>query len=177
MASYEELFAIGEGFDAFVAHGLPDEIAGVREVQQQLAKPGSISAETLRRIQAIEGHYRLLIAGEMWCPDCQINVTVMDHLQRLQPRVELAVITKGRAEDDLRERMALDRILIPVVLVLDGNFQPVGRFIERPLEVVAGGDALKPAYRAGEYLESTLRDLLDLFEKAEGRACPLLADR
>lgn len=170
MASYEELFAIGEGFDAFVAHGLPAEIAGVRKVQQQLAEPGSISAETLRRIQGIEGHYRLLIAGEMWCPDCQINVTVMDHLQRLQPRVELAVITKGRAEDDLRERMALDRILIPVVLVLDSSFQPVGRFIERPLEVVAGGDALKPAYRAGEYLESTLRDLLDLFEKAEGRA-------
>lgn len=170
MASYEELFAIGEGFDAFVAHGLPAEIAGVRKVQQQLAEPGSISAETLRRIQSIEGHYRLLIAGEMWCPDCQINVTVMDHLQRLQPRVELAVITKGRAEDDLRERMALDRILIPVVLVLDSSFQPVGRFIERPLEVVAGGDALKPAYRAGEYLESTLRDLLDLFEKAEGRA-------
>ncbi|WP_193452491.1 thioredoxin family protein [Pseudomonas nitroreducens] len=170
MASYEELFAIGEGFDAFVAHGLPAEIAGVRKVQQQLAEPGSISAETLHRIQAIEGHYRLLIAGEMWCPDCQINVTVMDHLQRLQPRVELAVITKGRAEDDLRERMALDRILIPVVLVLDSSFQPVGRFIERPLEVVAGGDALKPAYRAGEYLESTLRDLLDLFEKAEGRA-------
>ncbi|MFJ3050259.1 thioredoxin family protein [Pseudomonas nitroreducens] len=169
MASYEELFAIGEGFDSFVAHGLPDEIAGVRKVQQQLAEPGSINAETLRRILAIEGRYRLLIAGEMWCPDCQINVTVMDHLQRLQPRVELAVITKGRAEDDLRERMALDRILIPVVVVLDSDFQPVGRFIERPLEVVAGGDALKPAYRAGEYLESTLTDLLELFEKAEAR--------
>ncbi|WP_440465958.1 thioredoxin family protein [Pseudomonas sp. YH-1] len=170
MASYEELFSIGEGFDAFVAHGLAGEIAGVRKVQQLLAEPGTISADTLRRIQGVEGHYRLLIAGEMWCPDCQINVTVMDHLQRLQPRVELAVITKGRAEDDLRERMELDRILIPVVLALDGDFQPVGRFIERPQDVVAGGDALKPAYRAGEYLESTLRDLLDLFEKAEGRA-------
>ncbi|MFR0692894.1 thioredoxin family protein [Enterobacterales bacterium AE_CKDN230030158-1A_HGKHYDSX7] len=169
MASYEELFSIGEGFDAFVAHGLPGEIAGVRKVQQQLAEPGTISADTLRRIQAVQGRYRLLIAGEMWCPDCQINVTVMDHLQRLQPRVELAVITKGRAEDDLRERMELDRILIPVVLVLDGDFQPVGRFIERPRDVVAGGDALKPAYRAGEYLESTLRDLLELFEQAEGR--------
>jgi len=170
MASYEELFAIGEGFDAFVARGLHGEIAGVRKVQQLLAEPGTISAETLRRIQAVEGRYRLLIAGEMWCPDCQINVTVMDYLQRLQPRVELAVITKGRAEDDLRERMELDRILIPVVLVLDADFQPVGRFIERPQDVVAGGDALKPAYRAGEYLESTLCDLLDLFETAEGRA-------
>ncbi|KJK02997.1 hypothetical protein UB43_00240 [Pseudomonas sp. 21] len=170
MASYEELFSIGEGFDAFVAHGLPGEIAGVRKVQQLLAEPGTLSADTLRRIQAIEGRYRLLIAGEMWCPDCQINVTVMDHLQHLQPRVELAVITKGRAEDDLRERMALDRILIPVVLVLDSDFQPVGRFIERPQDVVSGGDALKPAYRAGEYLESTLRDLLALFEKAEARS-------
>lgn len=170
MASYEELFSIGEGFDAFVAHGLPGEIAGVRKVQQLLAEPGTVSANTLQRIEAIQGRYRLLIAGEMWCPDCQINVTVMDHLQRLQPRVELAVITKGRAEDDLRERMELDRILIPVVLVLDSDFLPVGRFIERPLDVVAGGDALKPAYRAGEYLESTLGDLLDLFERAEGRA-------
>ncbi|MBB4863247.1 alkyl hydroperoxide reductase subunit AhpF [Pseudomonas nitritireducens] len=169
MASFEELFSIGEGFDAFVAHGLPGEIAGVRQVQQRLAAADAISAETLRRIQAIEGRYRLLIAGEMWCPDCQINVTVMDYLQRLQPRVELAVISKGRAEDDLRERLALERILIPVVLVLDGDFQPVGRFIERPQDVVAGGDALKPAYRAGEYLESTLTDLLALFEKAEGR--------
>jgi len=170
MASYEELFSIGEDFAAFVAHGLPGEIAGVRKIQQLLAEPGAISAETLRRIQAVEGRYRLLIAGEMWCPDCQINVTVMDYLQRLQPRVELAVITKGRAEDDLRERLELDRILIPVVLVLDGGFQPVGRFVEKPLEVVAGGDALKPAYRAGEYLESTLRDLLALIETAEGRA-------
>ncbi len=170
MASFEELFSIGEGFDAFVAHGLPAEIAGVRKVQQQLAEPGTISTDTLRRVQAIEGRYRLLIAGEMWCPDCQINVTVMDYLQRLQPRVQLAVITKGRAEDDLRERMALERVLIPVVLVLDAEFQPVGRFIERPQEVVAGGDALKPAYRAGAYLESTLTDLLELFEQAEGRA-------
>lgn len=167
MASYEELFRIGESFDAFVAHGLPGEIAGVHSIQQLLDAPDAISAESLRRIQAIEGRYHLLIAGEMWCPDCQINVTVMDYLHRLQPRVELAVISKGRAEDDLRERMALDRILIPVVLVLDEDFQPLGRFIERPQEVVAGGAALKPEYRAGKYLESTLRDLLALFEKAE----------
>ncbi|MCP1651447.1 hypothetical protein [Pseudomonas nitroreducens] len=39
---------------------------------------------------------------------------------------------------------------------------------ETPREIGPGGDAAKPAYRAGEYLESTLRDLLELFEKAEG---------
>ena len=169
MASYEELFAIGEGFDAFVSHGLPAEIAGVQSVQRQLGEPGAISEASRQRVQAVEGRYHLLVAGEMWCPDCQINVTVLDYLQRIQPRVQVAVISKGRAEDDLRERLELDRIPIPVVLVLDADFRLVGRFIERPQDVIAGGDAVKPDYRAGRYLESTLRDFLSIFEAAEGR--------
>jgi hypothetical protein len=169
MASYDELFAIGEGFDAFVSHGLPAEITAVQSVQRQLAEPGALSAATRRRAQAVEGRYHLLVAGEMWCPDCQINVTVLDYLQHTQPRIQVAVISKGRAEDDLRERLELDRIPIPVVLVLDAEFRLVGRFIERPQEVIAGGDAVKPDYRAGRYLESTLRDFLTIFEAAEGR--------
>lgn len=170
MASYEELFSIGEGFDAFVAHGLLDEITGVRVVQARLTAADAVSAATLQRIQAVSRRYHLLVAGEMWCPDCQINVTVMDYLQRTQPLIDLAVITKGRAEDDLRERLALDRIPIPVVAVLDERFELVGRFIERPQVVIDGGDALKPDYRAGQYLEDTLTDLLDIIEAAEGRA-------
>lgn len=170
MASYEELFGIGERFDAFVSHGLPDEISGVRQVERLLAAPGSIGESTRQRIHAVQGRYHLLVAGEMWCPDCQINVTVLDFLQSAQPRIDLRIITKGRAEDDLRERLALERIPIPVVAVLDERFQLVGRFVERPQVVIAGGDALKPDYRAGHYLESTLTDLLEILEAAEGRA-------
>lgn len=170
MASYEELFSIGDRFEAFVAHGLSDEIVGVLKVQRQLAEPGAISDATRQRIHAIEGRYHLLVAGEMWCPDCQINVTAMDYLQQVQPLVDLSVITKGRAEDDLKERLALDRIPVPVVAVLDDQFQLVGRFVERPQVVIDGGDALKPDYRAGQYLESTLTDLLEIIEQAEGRA-------
>lgn len=169
MASYEELLAIGEGFEAFVGRGLPAEIAAVQTVKGKLAEPGAISEASLQRLQAIQGRYHLLVAGEMWCPDCQINVTVMDYLQRKQPAVDMAIITKGRAEDDLLERLELDRVPIPLVAVLDADFQLVGRFVEKPLEVIAGGDAMKPDYRAGQYLDSTLRDLLAIFEAAEGR--------
>lgn len=169
MASYEELFSIGEGFDAFVSHGLPTEIAAVQTVKRKLAEPGAISETSRQRLQALQGRYHLLVAGEMWCPDCQINVTVMDYLQRNQPAVDMTIITKGRAEDDLLTRLALDRVPIPLVAVLDADFQLVGRFVERPQEVIAGGDAMKPDYRAGQYLDSTLRDLLAIFEAAEGR--------
>ncbi len=170
MASYEELFSIGERFEAFVGHGLPAEIAAVQTVQRKLANPGVISHETVQRLRAIQGRYHLLVAGEMWCPDCQINVTVMDYLQRAQPNVDLAVITKGRAEDDLLGRLEIDRVPIPLVAVLDGEFRLVGRFVEKPRDVIAGGEAMKPDYRAGHFLDSTLRDLLSIFEAAEGRA-------
>jgi hypothetical protein len=106
------------------------------------------------------------VAGEMWCPDCQINVTVMDYLQRAQPNIQLGVITKGRAENELKQRLELERISIPFVLVLNDQFQPVGRFVERPRAVIDGGDAVKPGYRAGGYLESTVQDFLDIFEAA-----------
>ena len=170
MASYAELVAIGESFEAFVAHGLAEEIAGVQAARERLADPACIGPATRERLAAVQGRYHLLVAGEMWCPDCQINVTALDWLCRQQPRVDLALISKGRAEDDLQQRLGLERIAIPVVAVLDAQFQLVGRFIERPQVVIAGWDAVKPAYRAGDYLESTVLDLLAIFEAAEGRA-------
>jgi len=169
MASYQELFAIGEGFDAFVARGLPAEIAAVRAVQQRLEEPGLISAATRERLAAVQGRYHLLVAGEMWCPDCQLNITALDWLCRQQPRIDLAVISKGRAENELQQRLGLERVAIPLVAVLDAGFEVVGRFIERPQVVVAGWDGVKPAYRAGDYLEGTVLDLVAVFEGAEGR--------
>ncbi|WP_296256247.1 MULTISPECIES: thioredoxin family protein [unclassified Pseudomonas] len=167
MSSYLQLFNHGEAFESFVSRGLPAEIAAVRVIQQKLAAPEAITPATQQRIRAVEGRFHLLAASEMWCPDCQINVTVLDFLQRMHPNIGLAIMSKGRAENELKERLGLERISIPLVLVLDEQFQVTGRFIERPRDVLAGGDAVKPEYRAGHYLESTIRDLLDLFETAK----------
>ncbi|PXC08363.1 thioredoxin family protein, partial [Pseudomonas aeruginosa] len=129
MASYAELFDIGEDFAAFVGHGLATEQGAVARFRQKLESDGLPSALT-ERLQRIERRYRLLVAGEMWCPDCQINLAALDFAQRLQPNIELAIISKGRAEDDLRQRLALERIPIPLVLVLDEEFNLLGRFVE-----------------------------------------------
>ena len=126
MASYAELFDIGEDFAAFVGHGLATEQGAVARFRQKLESNGLPSALT-ERLQRIERRYRLLVAGEMWCPDCQINLAALDFAQRLQPNIELAIISKGRAEDDLRQRLALERIPIPLVLVLDEEFNLLGR--------------------------------------------------
>lgn len=168
MPSFQALFAIGERFDAFISRGLPAEIATVQTARERLsAKP--LSAAIQQRLQAIEGRYHLLAAAEMWCPDCQLNLTAMDHLHRQQPRIELAIISKSRAEHDLKERLGLERISIPLVLILDEQFALIGRFVEQPHAVIAGGDAIKPDYRAGGYLESTLDDVLAIIEAHKKR--------
>lgn len=166
MTSYQDLFGIGEAFETFVARGLPAEIDTVRRIQRQLADTDAMSSATLERLHAVRGRFHLLAAGEMWCPDCQINLTVMDYLRRTQPTIELSVITKSRAEHALKDRLGLERISIPFVLVLDEAFQPLGRFVESPQSVVKGGDAVKADYRAGRYLESTVLEMLAIFEDA-----------
>ncbi|HSC84440.1 MAG TPA: thioredoxin family protein [Pseudomonas sp.] len=170
MASYRELCAIGESFTAFVGHGLPSEIAAVDAVLHQLAAEGGVSAASIARLHNLKRRYHLLVAGEMWCPDCQINIAVFDFIQRSQPLIEQAIITKGRAEDDLRERLGLEKIRIPLAAVLDADFQLLGCFVERPQQVIAGGQAVLADYRAGKFLDSTIRDLLDIIEAAEQRA-------
>lgn len=164
MTVYQDLFSIGEAFDTFVGRGLPAEIATVRRIQQQLAETNALSPATLERLRAVSGRVHLLAAGEMWCPDCQINLTVLDHLQRVQPNIALAVITKSRAEQVLKAPLALERISIPFVLVLDEAFHVLGRFVESPQAVVSGGDAVKADYRAGRFLENTVLDVLAILE-------------
>jgi hypothetical protein len=164
MSSYKDLFEYGEQFESFVARGFPAEIAAIREMQHKLNEQQTVSIATQQRLRAVQASFHLLVVGEMWCPDCQINIAVMDYMQRGKPNIDLAIISKGRAENALKQRLELERISIPLVLVLDEQFEPVGRFVESPQAVIDGGEAVKPAYRAGEYLESTLQDFLAIFE-------------
>lgn len=167
MATYQQLCEIGESFAEFVGRGLPSEIAAVHEVQRKLAGEGAISADTLERLKRVSRRYHLLVAGEMWCPDCQLNMSAFAFMQRIQPLIELAIITKGRAEDDLKQRLGLDTIRVPVVAVLDAEFQLLGCFVERPQQVITGGKDVMPDYRAGRFLESSIGDLLQIIETAE----------
>ncbi|WP_070887704.1 thioredoxin family protein [Pseudomonas argentinensis] len=169
MPSYQDLFAIGESFNAFASRGLPAEIETVRTAQAQLGRTDALSAETHQRLAAVQGRYHLLAAGEMWCPDCQLNLAAMAHLQQLQAKVSLAIISRARAEHALKTLLELERISIPLVLVLDDRFEPIGRFVEQPQAVVDGGEAAKTDYRAGRYLQSTIAEVLAIIEAHEAR--------
>ncbi|WP_407316361.1 thioredoxin family protein [Pseudomonas sp. nanlin1] len=168
MVSFEQLFEVGESFADFARRGLAHELASVQRVEQQLAEPEAISAATLARLAAITGRYHLLVAGEIWCPDCQLNVTALDFMCRRQGALQLAVISKGRAENHFAAQLGLARVPVPLVLVLDAQFALLGQFVERPRAVVAGDAQVLAEYKAGLYLEAAMDDVLAIIEAAQG---------
>jgi len=165
MSGYRELFERGMGFVAFVATGLDAEQEGVSRAEQRLAATG-FSEATRQRMAAVAGDYYLLAAGEMWCPDCQVNLVALDALCAAQPRVRLAVISKARAEQQLRDRLGLSKVSIPLVVVLDAGFEPIGLFIERPQAVIQGDEQTLAAYKAAQMLDATLTDVLAIIESS-----------
>ena len=164
MASYAELFDIGEDFAAFVGHGLATEQGAVARFRQKLESNGLPSALT-ERLQRIERRYRLLVAGK--CGARTARSTWPRWTSRSARNRTSSWRSFPRARrDDLRQRLALERIPIPLVLVLDEEFNLLGRFVERPQAVLDGGPQALAAYKAGDYLEHAIGDVLAIIEGA-----------
>ncbi|WP_312965659.1 thioredoxin family protein [Stutzerimonas kunmingensis] len=168
MNRYKDIFATGKHFNAFLLEGLESEKASAIEFANKARSTGTFAAPTLERLSQIRGKYHLLVAAEIWCPDCHINVAVMDFMCEAQPKIDLAIVSKGRAENDLQDSLGLDSILVPVVAILDEGYNLIGTFVERPkvlLNDTTGQAMLR--YRAGNHMDDTLQDLLEVMEQHE----------
>lgn len=174
MTGLQALCGIDFGFADFVKSGTAEEIAEVTALRDRLDGGGPISPMTVRRLKALPGHFHLLVAAEMWCPDCRVNVTAMDFLSRQQPNVTLTIVTQARAEREMRAVLGLNAIPVPVAAILDAHHSLIGRFVERPSFVIDHGlDALGQGYRQGNYTDSTVTDILAVMEAAAAAAHPL----
>lgn len=165
MIDYRELFSAGAGFEAFAKTGLAGEIAAVKEARAKLNSEEYVSSELKEQVKQVCGAYYLLTAAELWCPDCQRNVTAMQFISELQPTISQAIISKSRAERTLLPALSLDKVRIPFTVVLDEKFEPIGTFVERPQKVIHGGEAELQAYREGRLLHATIEDILAIIQK------------
>jgi len=168
MSRYKDIIATGKRFNVFVREGLECEKLSAVGFAKKARKLGTFAAPTLERLDRLKGNYHLLVAAEIWCPDCHINLAVMDFMCEAQPSIELAIVSKGRAENDLQDSLGLERVLVPVAAILDEAYNLIGTFVERPRVLLndATGQAML-RYRAGDHMDDTLQDLLDVLEHHE----------
>lgn len=162
MIDWRGLFQLGETFSQYRTHGFPEERAAVDRIEKLLHAPGALSTTVQQRIASLNTPFYLLVAAEMWCPDCHRNVTAFNALCERNTRIQMRIVTRSRAERSIAPAMELTKVAIPFAVVLDSSYSPLGTFTERPANVVQGGDSELARYRANQELESAIVDILNL---------------
>ena len=162
--TYKKLFSQGCNYTDYIAEGSVAEQQAVNQIEKQLALI-NLPEQTKSKLAQLNKPIYLLVVGEMWCPDCQINIAAINYLQSLNKNIELAIISKEQAEKSLVNVLAIEAIKIPLVIVLDGHYNKLGVFTERPVTVARHEDfkTIKPDYRAGHYLLDTIIEISDKF--------------
>lgn len=132
------------------------------------------------RAREIGGDWRLLVLAEDWCGDASNTVPVLARFADAAPNVEMRVVERDE-NPDLMDRYLTDGgRAIPLAVVLDGEFEPRGRWGPRPEELQEfvitekekGERETSAIYRevrrwyARDQGETTLEELLDVLEEA-----------
>jgi thioredoxin family protein len=159
---YKTLFEQGVDFSTYIKQGNAKECLAVSNVANQLTND-TLPQSMQSRLANISTNIHLLIVGEMWCPDCQLNITAIEHMVLLQPKIKISIISKATAELHLMELMALSQVKIPLVAILNEHYQLVNSFVERPQTVTSSADfeGIKEDYFDGKYLLDTMNEILD----------------
>ncbi|MFD1803228.1 thioredoxin family protein [Mixta tenebrionis] len=165
MSEFAALFKQGKSPEEFINTGTPEQIADLRRWQALLETQDAAIEQALAPARQIGEGFRLLVAAEMWCPDCHRNIPPMALLCQRLP-VAIAIITRDEAQP-LIDLTGVEKVKIPFAVVLDATFTPRGLFIERPASVVNGGAAELEAYRRGDLLVETISDITALLASAQ----------
>ena len=168
------LFEGGVPFDTFL-----DNAKRRKEQWDAHYGEGRVTAVQVARAQAVGGPWRILAIAEDWCGD---SANTIPYLARLVERVdglEMRVVnsTVGRAVMEAH-RTPDGRAATPTVILLDGEWNEVGCFVERPTPLMAWyleNRENKTSDELHEYIfdwytanagAATVEDLLTLLEGA-----------
>ena len=158
--TFEELFDCGVNYETYVGTGTKEERARIPKNYSRVNFEDFFS----EKIAGISKKVNFLCVGEIWCPDCQLNLTVIKKMCELNPQMEISVITRGRGQKFLSEALELEEVKIPTVVILDENYEKIGVFLEQP-EVVKESenyDEIELDYLKGRYLTDTAKDLIKI---------------
>lgn len=126
-----------------------------------------LSKDDLQDLAVVRAPLHVVAFTEDWCEDCRINLPVMAKLSELASSLKLRCFSR-EANLDLAAELAVQRI--PTFIILNSNFQEVGRWIERPsgvADLLARGNEnerklARIAYDQGRFHSDTIEEILDI---------------
>lgn len=129
----------------------------------------AITDELREKILSIQSA-KFVVFGEVWCPDCMINIAVLEAIHRLNSSVSYTVVPREGYEASLKSLTPDGTAKIPTFISVDDEWNAKGLFLEKPRivrEVEAGEDQVKRIvvkrdYRNGKYILDAMEEIIEL---------------
>ena len=159
----KELYEVGCSFESSVGEGTKIERARIPKNSSRII----LDDELTNNIINFDKEVKFLVAGEIWCPDYQLNGSVLKRFMDLNTNFDMSVITMARGKKFLEPILGIENAKYPLIVVLDKDFNVLGNFQERP-EIVKNAesfDDIKLDYYKGKYLINSANDTWNIIKK------------
>ena len=145
----KELYEIGCSFETSIGEGTKIERARIPKNSSRI----TFDDELLNNIINFDKEIKFLVAGEIWCPDFQLNGTVLKKFIDLNTNFDMSIITMARGKKYLAPILGIENPKFPLIVALDKDFNILGNFQERPEIVKNAGnfEDIKLDYYKGKF--------------------------
>lgn len=130
--------------------------------------PLNVDNEIKEKIESIDKKIKILGVVDLMCPDCHINLPLLEKMISINNNIELKLVTKNMLNDELKDYEEDGVIKVPTFVFMDEDFKVIGKFIERP-EVVkksdintVEGSQINMKYKAGKLVAETAKEFLNI---------------
>src|SRR5450759_4771127 len=167
----------GETFSEFMARPTRNQELWVGTTHHVI-----IPIETSARVEALGGHWHLLVLSEDWCGDAVNIVPVIAKLAESVSNMDLRILSRDENLDIMDTHLTGKSRSIPIVILLNKKFQECGWWGPRPSPlqkwVVEEGILLPKDERykvvrkfyAGDRGLTTMREIVDMLESCCAKA-------
>ena len=167
--SIQELFQKGLSFLEFVNQDKDTYKEKTLEMYESITVPD----ELVQQIKAFDKPIKVLIFAEIWCPDCTINVPVLQKMADINPNFKISIVSREGHEAFMDDYKVNGKPKIPTFIFMNEAYERLGVFIEQP-QIVKAVEAkgkqveiivAKRKYRKGEYYIETMKEIMDIVQK------------
>ena len=162
MVTLKNLFEKGLSFRSFIFNVDEDN----KNKFMKYYIPMEINNEIKNKIMFLEKKINILGVVEPWCPDCHINLSVLEKMISFNNNITLKLVTRDSVNDELDEYKVDGKIKVPTFIAMDKDFNIQGAFIEKidmvknaDIETVEGSK-INMKYKAGKLINETAEELL-----------------
>lgn len=114
---------------------LREEVQRHRELWEGVYRKSGVPSWALDAALELGRERKLLVLTEDWCGDAANTVPVMARLAELAPHTEMRLLKRDEHLDLMDRYLSAGSRSIPLAIVLDVEFTPIGRWGPRPRDL------------------------------------------